>query len=131
MMMMMMMMMMMISSGHLKQFMLLYRLSCAISTPLIFVDLKPAGLLCSEMLMELYLCIIHPQETMQETQSCYTTILSHKQDSATKTVLCLLTKSSLPIRMLDILLGCVCQISYILLFLLKITMVRFSYLRVI
>jgi hypothetical protein len=57
----------MINRGHLKKYMLLYFLSYVISMPLIFVDLKPAGLLCNEMLVELYLYIIYHQETMQET----------------------------------------------------------------
>lgn len=32
-----------------------------------FIDLKPAGQLCNKTFMELYLYIIHLQETMQET----------------------------------------------------------------
>jgi hypothetical protein len=42
-------------------------LSFVIPVFVIFVDLKPAGQLCSETLKELYLFIIHPQQTMQET----------------------------------------------------------------
>jgi hypothetical protein len=42
-------------------------LSAVIPIFVIFIDLKPAGQLCSEILKGLYLFIIHPQQIMQET----------------------------------------------------------------